>query len=114
MISIARFWKITLRKIKFYSGLKGVDGSENERAIKIGKKFEYPMLFAVAWIPIQAYIESTSDIPISPIFEWVIWSLFLLETVVITKVVNNKARYLKQNWLNLFIIIFGLDRKSVV
>jgi voltage-gated potassium channel len=107
MTNIARFWKILLRKIKFYSGLKGVDGSENERAIKIGKKFEYPMLFAAAWIPIQAYIESTSDVAMSPIFEWVIWSLFLLETVVITKVVNNKARYLKQNWLNLFIVVFG-------
>jgi voltage-gated potassium channel len=107
MINIARFWKNFLRKIKFYSGLKGVDGSENERALKIGKQFEYPMLFAAVWIPVQAYIESTSDIAIPPVFEWTIWSLFLLETVVITGVVNNKVRYLKQNWLNLFIIIFG-------
>ena len=107
MINIARYWKVFLRKIKFYSGLKGVDGSENERAIKIGKKFEYPMLFAAAWIPIQAYIESTSDIAIPPIFEWAIWSLFLLETVVITMMVNNRSRYLRQNWLNPFIIIFG-------
>jgi len=65
------------------------------------------MLFAAAWIPIQAYIESTDDISLSPIFEWLVWGLFLLETVVITMVVNNKSRYLRQNWLNLFIVIFG-------
>jgi voltage-gated potassium channel len=65
------------------------------------------MLFAAAWIPIQAYIESTDDISLSPVFEWLVWGLFLFETVAITMVVNNKSRYLKQNWLNLFIVIFG-------
>lgn len=99
--------KSILRRLKFYSGLTGVDSSENDRAKVLGKKFEYPMLIAASWIPIQAYLESTGGISVSPIFEWMIWCLFLAETFFITRVVNNKTRYLKQNWLNLFIIIFG-------
>lgn len=96
-----------LKKIKLYSGLGGVDHKENALAQKLGYWFEYPMIIAASWIPIQVYLETVNNTSFSPTFEWAIWALFLIEALVILSVADHKAKYLKQNWLNVVIIIFG-------
>jgi len=97
----------SLKNLRLYSGLGGVDSDENLLVKKIGRWFEYPMIVAASWIPVQIYIESIGAKEISPIFEWIVWCLFLIESITLTSLVNNKSRYLKQNWLNVLIIVFG-------
>ncbi len=40
--------------------------------------------------------------------ELALWSMFVLETGLLTLMVDNRIRYLKNNWMNVAIIIIGL------
>jgi voltage-gated potassium channel len=92
------------------AGLAGVGADEDARAQRWSARFELPMLLVALWIPIQWYLEvqGVVDHLQSRVADWAIWSLFLLETTVVTALVNDKGRYLRHNWMNLVIIIGGL------
>lgn len=91
-------------------GLGGVDSKENSRAKLWGKRLEAPMVLAAIWILIDWYIQSkgldnqytafTSD--------WLIWLIFLGELITMLFLVDNKTRYLKQNWMSPLIVLGGL------
>ena len=91
-------------------GLSGVAKDENPDAIKWAKYLEAPMIF-VAFAVLFEWIASR-DIPLSTsnllLYDWVIWFVFVLETVSLTFIVTNKRRYLLTNWLNLVIIFSGV------
>lgn len=91
-------------------GLSGVGPHENERAIKLGRAFEWPMIFIAIWIVFEWYLESKAeqDIAVTAFTDWLIWSFFLLETVVLTLAVDDKKRYLLNNWANLVIVGAGM------
>lgn len=91
-------------------GLAGVANDEPERARRIGKKFELPMLLIALWILVQWYAEQQGIYPatLSALSNWVIWLFFIIETTTLTVLVNNKRRYLQGNWVNVFIIIMGV------
>ena len=91
-------------------GLSGVGPYENERAKKLGRAFEWPMIFIAMWIVFEWYLESKAeqDIAVTAFTDWLIWSFFLLETVVLTMAVDHKKRYLGNNWANLVIVAAGL------
>ncbi|MAY14163.1 MULTISPECIES: potassium channel family protein [Oceanospirillaceae] len=91
-------------------GLSGVDNNENARARRIGRMFEWPMILIAFWIVFEWYLEARADgpLPYTYITDWFLWTFFLLETLVLTAVVDDKARYLRNNWSNLVIVIAGM------
>ena len=101
-----------MQKLKYQAliGLRGVVHSENERARYWASKFELPMILIATWIIIEWYAYAQGVFPpyLHVITDWLVWSFFLLETVILTSLVDNKWRYLSSNWLNLFIIVVAL------
>ena len=101
-----------MQKLKYQAliGLRGVVHAENERARYWASKFELPMILIATWIIIEWYAYAQGVFPpyLHVITDWLVWSFFLLETVILTSLVDNKWRYLSSNWLNLFIIVVAL------
>ncbi len=91
-------------------GLSGVDADENPSALLWSKRLELPLLLVALWILISWYWESiTLQAQVySTALNWGIWGFFVLETTLLTSLVHDKANYLKNNWLNLLIILCGL------
>ena len=91
-------------------GLSGVAQTENERAVRYGRYFEWPMIFLAFWIILEWYIEAQYDPHpmLIMITDWLIWSFFVFETLVLLYLVDNKGHYLKSNWGNLVIISAGV------
>jgi voltage-gated potassium channel len=89
------------------TGLSGVAADENPAAKRWARRFEAPMILLAVWMLVEWYLrEKNIYTPIfSQITDWVIWLFFMIETVVIAGLVEDKFRYLRSNWMNLFIII---------
>lgn len=90
-------------------GLSGIDRDENHRAVKVGRLFEWPMILIAFWIILEWYIESKSMEPLLLTFysDWFIWGFFVIETLVLCFLVDNKIHFLKRNWGGLVIIVAG-------
>ncbi|UZE95532.1 potassium channel family protein [Alkalimarinus alittae] len=90
-------------------GLAGVDRNENSKALKYAGHLEWPMVLMAIWIIIEWYLQAKGAIPANIILvtDWLIWSFFLFETVLLTSLVRNKKHYLIGNWVNLVIILLG-------
>ncbi|BCX81077.1 voltage-gated potassium channel [Methylomarinovum caldicuralii] len=88
-------------------GVAGVSPYETVRAKRLGRWFEWPMLALAVLIPFRWYFEFKGrlDPRLAYGFDWIIWGLFVLEAVLISLNVRDPKRYLRENWLNLFIII---------
>lgn len=97
-------------RLNRWVGIAGVTPQENETARRWAARFELPMLFVVLWIPIQWYMETRGVLshPSTRLGDWVIWLTFVVETVTLSLLVDNKRVYLQQNWMNLLIILVGL------
>jgi voltage-gated potassium channel len=91
-------------------GLAGVHPKEHPVAIRAGKFFEWPLILVAIWLPIEWFLEVQGQMSREVILQtdWIVWGFFFIETVVTTSLVDNKLRYLRCNWINLFIIIAGL------
>ena len=91
-------------------GLGGVDSKENSRAKLWGKRLEAPMVLAAIWILIDWYIQSKGFDNQYTAFtsDWIIWLIFLGELITMLFLVDNKTRYLKQNWMSPLIVLGGL------
>lgn len=92
------------KKLSAVFGLMGVDKCENARAKNAARLLEGPMLILAGWIIIDWYLQSQGKNQHSIISDWVIWSFFIVETVLLTTLVDQKLHYLKSNWINLLII----------
>ena len=90
-------------------GLSGVAANENPKAKRWAHRFELPMLMLALWILLEWYLRGKNVYPpaLDNITDIVIWCFFILETVVLTSLVNDKLRYLRTNWMNLLIIGIG-------
>jgi voltage-gated potassium channel len=101
-----------MRKLKYKAliGLRGVARSENPRARYWAGKFEFPMIMIATWIIIEWYAYAQGVFPpyLHVLTDWLVWSFFLLETVTLTRLVDDKWQYLLTNWLNLLIIVVAL------
>lgn len=84
-----------------------LDPNESVRAKKVARYFDFIMLLVMLWLPLQWYLEAQNELPADfvQLANWVVWGLFLLETVVMTLLVQRKFYYLLSNWLNIIIII---------
>lgn len=100
-----------MKKSKFYYliGLAGVDHSENDRALFLGRCFEWPMLLIATWILFTWHLELTGNIDksVSRLTDMIVWGFFVIEWVTLTIFVDKRIRYISGNWLNLAIIIIG-------
>ena len=96
------------KKFHAWIGLSGVDTDETLNAQRCAKILEIPLLLVALWILSSWYWESkNTPLPYSDLLNWSIWLFFTLETTLLTLLVNDKSNYLKNNWLNLVIIIGG-------
>jgi len=91
-------------------GLAGVHSKERAQARHWGKIFEWPLIMVAIWLPVEWFLEVKGHISREAIIQtdWIVWGFFFVETVVMTSLVENKRRYLRCNWVNLFIIVSGL------
>lgn len=91
-------------------GLAGVHPDEGGRAKRAGNYFGIAMLFAVLWLALQWNLDLQGRLSdeMRDIANLSVWLFFVIETAVLTFLVQDKWRYLRQNWLNLLIIIAGL------
>lgn len=92
-------------------GLAGVAKDENDIAQRVSHRFEIPMLFIAIWIVVEWYAESHGVIPHSYAYitDLVVWLFFVSETAILTYLTNDKLRYLRTNWINVFIILLGMS-----
>ena len=91
-------------------GLSGVDITENQRARRVGRYFEWPMIVIAFWILFEWYLEARAGKPFvyAYVTDWALWLFFLAETLVLSYLVDDKYRYLRTNWSNLVIVIAGM------
>ena len=92
------------------TGLAGVAADERIAARRWGRRFELPMILLAIWILIEWYLREKgiySEL-FGRITDWGVWLFFVLETVTLTRLVENKLYYLRSNWMNLLIICVGL------
>jgi voltage-gated potassium channel len=98
------------RILKLLTGLSGVASDEKALAQRWAHHFEAPMILLAIWILIEWYLREKGvySARFDQITDWIIWLFFVLETVVLTSLVQNKLYYLRSNWMNLLIIGMGL------
>lgn len=91
-------------------GFGGVDESENETAKRWGRRLEAPMVLAAIWILIDWYLQAKGLEKgyITFASDWLIWLVFLTELVIMSVVVDDRIRYLRQNWMSPLIVLAGL------
>ncbi len=101
---------MTTFRLHYWLGLAGVEDDENVRARYWARRFEIPVLLVTMWIPVHWFMEVKGLLtPLqSHLGDWAIWIVFLLETSVLTYLVDDKLRYLRRNWMNLVIIAGGV------
>lgn len=90
-------------------GLSGVDADENPTALLWAKRLELPLVLVALLILISWYWESSVHrLIFGDLVNWIIWLFFVAETSLLTALVNDKRRYLMNNWLNLVVIFCGI------
>jgi voltage-gated potassium channel len=91
-------------------GLSGVARDERSAARRWARRFELPMILLAIWILIEWYLRTKNVYPATfdRFTDWGIWLFFVLETAVLTSLVENKLQYLRSNWMNLLIIATGV------
>lgn len=91
-------------------GLRGVAADETPAARLWAARFELPMILLAIWVFVEWFLRARGVYPASfdRITDWGIWLFFVIETVVLARLVKDTPRYLRQNWINLLIIITGI------
>ncbi len=98
-----------MQKILKLFGLAGLDSDENSRAKLCYQMLEWPMMVAGLWLVALWYQGIASPEPFeNKQLEMALWSMFVIETGLLSLLVNDRARYLRNNWMNVVIIIIGL------
>ena len=99
-------------KINVLLGVAGVNATESVKAKRIGRLFEFLVLLALLVVFAQVLMLFSESLIQSNWVTNAIWLVFFLELIVNLYNVENKARYLKENWLNVIIVLIafpGLD-----
>jgi len=101
---------ITWKQLTSWIGLAGVAPDENLPARQWGRWFEAPMLALSVWIIIEWYLTSEGTYPEAwaVLTDRIIWLFFVLETVWLSRLVDDSRHYLCSNWINLLVILVGI------
>ena len=87
----------------------GVDPNENQRMRTVSQILEWPILVATLWVVALWYLSTRdSQYQLQPIHDFLLWSLFIFETITLSLLADNPKRYLRSNWVNLLIILLGI------
>ena len=99
-----------IRRLHFWIGLNGVDATENARALRWARYLELPAIAIALCIIIFWHMETRNgSLPLyGRILDSAVWLYFVGETAWLTYLVDQRARYLRNNWLNLLIIVLGV------
>lgn len=91
-------------------GCAGVDPSEKRRAKQVALLFELPMLLAALWVTLNWWSLRSDPAALLQIdrYDLPLWLLFVVEAAVVSSLVCNRRRYLRNNWLNVVVIVAGL------
>jgi voltage-gated potassium channel len=94
----------------WWIGVTGVHSREPVLAKRAAIAFEIPLLAVSCWILTRWYLgsEQPGDDGFNRLYDVALLGLFLIETVLVTTLVNNKLRYLVENWVNIAIILLGI------
>jgi voltage-gated potassium channel len=97
-------------RLQFIVGLGGVCVLESKGARLLGKLFEYGMTVVAVLLLLQWHFEIYKDISLfgDMLISWVIWLFFVIQTLILLSVVEDKGRYLRENWFNAVVIICGI------
>ncbi len=96
-------------KFRRMLGVVGVSRKENSFTIKWSYFFDTVLVIILLWLPIQWYMQRSGQIALQAVsvIDWIIWIAFVSETLTLTLLVKEKKRYLRENWLNVFVIIIA-------
>lgn len=92
-----------------FVGLSGVAKYENRLAKKWGRRFAFWMIIIAIWLPVQWAMERNHQLTKGTIntCNWIVWSFFVIETVCLLLLVDQKKKYISTNWMNLVVITLG-------
>jgi len=96
-----------VKKINVFLGIAGVNPGESLLAKRIGRIFELLVLAALLVVFAQVFSLYTGGEFESKWLTNLIWLVFFLELVVNLFNVQDKKRYLKENWLNTAIVLIA-------
>ena len=88
-------------------GVAGVHPSESIQAKKIGRFFELMVLLALVIVFAQVLMFYSGLLNEANWVTHAVWFVFVFELLVNLKQVNDKSRYLKENWLNVVIVVIA-------
>lgn len=94
-------------KINVLLGVAGVNTNESVKAKRIGRLFEFLVLLALLVVFAQVLMLYSETLIQSNWVTNAIWLVFFLELIVNLYNVKNKPRYLKENWLNVIIVLIA-------
>ncbi|HEX2172714.1 MAG TPA: ion channel [Dehalococcoidia bacterium] len=94
--------------IRWLDRLAVADLRTERRARTIDRVLEIAVvLAAIATIPLTIALESGIDHPLVNWGDWVIWSVFVIEYLVMLALARSRAAYVRRHWLDLAVIIFS-------
>ncbi|MGE3103840.1 MAG: ion transporter [Lysobacterales bacterium] len=97
----------TRLRLARWVGLAGVAADESCSTHRWFLRFEWLLLPLALLLPLLWLLESHRLLSpgMAMRVDAVIWAVFLIETIAITAMVRDWRRYLRQNWMNLLIIL---------
>ncbi len=99
-----------MNNLSKYFGLAGVAEHESKTAKKWDDLFNFISLWVVVWLFIQWHSSLKGETALADIHQFylLVWAFFIIETSTLVYLVQDKKNYIKQNWMNLLIIVLGL------
>ncbi|MDG6773226.1 potassium channel family protein [Thiomicrorhabdus sp. ZW0627] len=88
-------------------GIAGVNYRENAKAKRIGGQFEVLVLLALLAVFVQLLMYYSGYEADTSWLSTLIWIVFAAELFVNLYNVNDRPRYLRENWLNVLIVILA-------
>lgn len=89
-------------------GIAGVHYRENAKAKRVGGQLEVLVLLALLAVFVQLLLFYTDETINTEWVSTLVWAVFAAELVINVVNVTHKVRYLRQNWMNVLIVIVAL------
>ncbi|WP_319381663.1 ion channel [Thiomicrorhabdus sp.] len=93
--------------VKAVLGVAGVHRAESDLANKVGRMFESLVLLALLAVFVQIVLFYSGYVFEPPWFNALVWGVFALEMLANLFLVRDRWRYVRQNWLNLAIVVLA-------